>query len=90
MTVRKEGKVQLTRQNLADSSQSQLWILTQDNCLENIGFNYRNSTTKYVLDVLDNAGSVLMMCSRNPERNSTQKWRFMNVSNSSLNTSIFV
>jgi hypothetical protein len=84
MTVRKEGKVQLIRQNLADSSQCQLWVLTHDNCLENIGFNYRNPTAKYVLDVLDNTGSVLMMCARNPERNSTQKWRFTNVSRNRL------
>jgi hypothetical protein len=82
MTVRREGKVQLARQNLTDSSQSQLWIMTPDNCLENVGFNHRNANAanKYVLDLLDNAGSVLMMCPRSPERNSTQKWRFTNVS----------
>lgn len=80
MTVRKEGKVQLVRQNLSDSSQSQVWTLTKDNCLENVGFNHRNPNIKYVLDVLDSSGSVLMMCARSPERNSTQKWRFTNVS----------
>lgn len=82
MTARKEGKAQLTRQNLTDSSQNQLWVLTPENCLENVGYNHRNMTpTKYVLDVLDNAGGVLMMCPRSPERNATQKWRFTNVIN---------
>uniref|UniRef100_A0A1I7RJH2 Ricin B-type lectin domain-containing protein n=1 Tax=Bursaphelenchus xylophilus TaxID=6326 RepID=A0A1I7RJH2_BURXY len=79
-TCRKEGKVQLTRQNLNDSSHSQLWTFTNENCLENVGFNYRQhqKDKKFVLDVLDN-GSVLMMRERDPMRNTTQKWRFTNV-----------
>lgn len=62
-----QGKVVLNRQNIADSSRAQLWRLTADGYLENVGFNQRqmanrstNSSSSnrsppspYVLDVLD-------------------------------------
>ncbi|KAI6181931.1 hypothetical protein M3Y98_00882500 [Aphelenchoides besseyi] len=82
MSVRKDsGKIQLSRLNEADSTREQLWSFTNERCLENLGFNYRNqnSTQRFVLDVVDAEGiSALMMCPRNQKRDQTQRWRFSN------------
>ncbi|MCP9261503.1 Zn-dependent carboxypeptidase [Dirofilaria immitis] len=69
LEVLHKGKVILNKLNPNDSSRNQLWRFTQDGCLENIGMNNRSKTgERYVLDVLDNGGFVLMMLKRNSAR----------------------
>ncbi|KAM3719637.1 Intermembrane lipid transfer protein [Dirofilaria immitis] len=77
LEVLHKGKVILNKLNPNDSSRNQLWRFTQDGCLENIGMNNRSKTgERYVLDVLDNGGFVLMMLKRNSARDRFQKWQF--------------
>ncbi|VDK63042.1 unnamed protein product [Onchocerca ochengi] len=77
LEVLHKGKVILNKLNPSDSSRNQLWRFTQDGCLENIGMNNRAKTgERYVLDVLDNGGFVLMMLKRNSARDRFQKWQF--------------
>uniref|UniRef100_A0AAF5PWJ8 Ricin B-type lectin domain-containing protein n=2 Tax=Wuchereria bancrofti TaxID=6293 RepID=A0AAF5PWJ8_WUCBA len=77
LEVLHKGKVILNKLNPSDSSRNQLWRFTQDGCLENIGMNNRAKMgERYVLDVLDNGGFVLMMLKRNSARDRFQKWQF--------------
>lgn len=77
MQVMQKGKVMLNKLNVSDSSRSQLWRFARDGCLENIGMNNRaRPGERYVLDVLDRAGNVLMMLKRNTAREKYQKWHF--------------
>lgn len=71
----KKGKVILNKINLSDSSCSQLWRFTKDGCLENIAMNNRAKPgERYVLDVLEKGGFVLMVVKRNSARDRFQKW----------------
>ncbi|VDN88767.1 unnamed protein product [Brugia pahangi] len=80
LEVLHKGKVILNKLNPSDSSRNQLWRFTQDGCLENIGMNNRAKMgERYVLDVLDNGGFVLMMLKRNSARDRFQKWQFTSV-----------
>uniref|UniRef100_A0A1I7VNQ7 Ricin B-type lectin domain-containing protein n=1 Tax=Loa loa TaxID=7209 RepID=A0A1I7VNQ7_LOALO len=77
LEVLHKGKVILNKLNPSDGSCNQLWRFTQDGCVENIGMNNRAKTgERYVLDVLDNGGFVLMMLKRNSARDRFQKWQF--------------
>ncbi|VDO43663.1 unnamed protein product [Onchocerca flexuosa] len=77
LEVLHKGKVILNKLNPSDSSRNQLWRFAQDGCLENIGMNNRAKMgERYVLDVLDNGGFVLMMLKRNSARDRFQKWQF--------------
>ncbi|CAG9534944.1 unnamed protein product [Cercopithifilaria johnstoni] len=77
LEVLHKGKVILNKLNPSDSSCNQLWRFAQDGCLENIGMNNRAKIgERYVLDVLDNGGFVLMMLKRNSARDRFQKWQF--------------
>ncbi|VDK48292.1 unnamed protein product [Anisakis simplex] len=70
-----KGKVVLNKLNVSDSSRNQLWRFTDDGCLENIGMNIRaKAGERYVLDVLDKGGFMLMMLKRNTARDLYQKW----------------
>ncbi|KAI6238683.1 Ricin B-type lectin domain-containing protein [Aphelenchoides fujianensis] len=75
MSVRRDGgRVQLARWQPADAAQLQLWTLTAENCLENVGFGRAaQRSAAHVLDVVEGG---LMMCARDPQRNATQRWRF--------------
>ncbi len=86
-----QGKVVLNRQNISDSSRSQLWRQTVDGYIENVGFNQRQqatnnnrSSTIYVLDVLDSHngefGYPLMLKAKNRDRDRFQIWTFTIVS----------
>lgn len=71
----------LNKLNQNDSSCNQLWRFAADGCLENIGMNNRaRPGERYVLDVLDNGGYVLIMLKRNTARDRFQKWHFTAVS----------
>lgn len=75
-----KGKVILNKLNPSDSSRNQLWRFAQDGCLENVGMNNRAKMgERYVLDVLDNGGFILMMLKRNSARDRFQKWQFTSV-----------
>uniref|UniRef100_A0A183EI52 Ricin B-type lectin domain-containing protein n=1 Tax=Gongylonema pulchrum TaxID=637853 RepID=A0A183EI52_9BILA len=77
LEVMQKGKVMLNKLNLSDSSRNQLWRFASDGCLENIGMNNRaRPGERYVLDVLDSGGFVLMMLKRNTARERFQKWYF--------------
>ncbi|KAL3994358.1 hypothetical protein ACH3XW_21415 [Acanthocheilonema viteae] len=77
LEVLHKGKVILNKLNPSDSSCNQLWRFAQDGCLENIGMNNRSKMgERYVLDVLDKGGFVLMMLKRNSARDRFQKWQF--------------
>ncbi|VDN01283.1 unnamed protein product [Thelazia callipaeda] len=76
LEVMSRGKVILNKLNPSGTSSNQLWRFAQDGCLENIGMNNRAKPgQRYVLDVLENDGFVLMMLKRNSGRNLFQKWR---------------
>uniref|UniRef100_A0A914WU78 Vacuolar protein sorting-associated protein 13 DH-like domain-containing protein n=1 Tax=Plectus sambesii TaxID=2011161 RepID=A0A914WU78_9BILA len=76
-----QGKVVLNKYNPVDSSRSQLWRLTREGSLENVGLNQRSPrATPMVLDVLDSLAErsnyPLMMKARNPARDHYQLWTF--------------
>lgn len=80
LEVMNKGKVMLNKLNVSDSSRNQLWRFARDGCLENVGMNNRAKPgERYVLDVLDNAGFVLVMLKRNSARDRFQKWFFTSV-----------
>ncbi|MFH4978277.1 hypothetical protein AB6A40_004986 [Gnathostoma spinigerum] len=75
LEVMRNGKVKLNKMNPSDSTHSQLWRFSNDGCLENMAMNNRAKVgERYVLDVLDKAGYVLMMSKRNSARDQFQKW----------------
>ncbi|KHN80922.1 Vacuolar protein sorting-associated protein 13D [Toxocara canis] len=82
LEVMQKGKVMLNKLNVSDSSRNQLWRFTDDGCLENLGMNNRaRPGERYVLDVLDRGGYMLMMLKRNTARDLYQKWHITAVGN---------
>uniref|UniRef100_A0A915ASC0 Vacuolar protein sorting-associated protein 13D n=5 Tax=Parascaris univalens TaxID=6257 RepID=A0A915ASC0_PARUN len=75
LEVMQKGKVMMNKMNVSDSSRNQLWRFTADGCLENVGMNNRaRPGERYVLDVLDRGGYMLMMLKRNTARDVYQNW----------------
>lgn len=71
----------MNKMNVSDSSRNQLWRFTADGCLENVGMNNRaRPGERYVLDVLDRGGYMLMMLKRNTARDVYQNWHITAVS----------